>query len=342
MAVGFVNAFLAFQFHSMLFGLVPLWAFAFGYFSSWRIGLLNGFLLFLGYTSAISLMRPGTAFEPVDYFYNFLMGGFALCLIGGAAPVVKKGVRNFKAVIVLIILALLVSWCGYLSLPKYGYYYQVIIHSSEDLDDLELYLPLVAISQKPYTELFNYPLQITGVLTEDYSLEVVDTEHGRMLKLGISRLQGKDRPPPVAPPGAEPPPAAPKPLSPLPPEHNYPYFGNIIFKQSNVGHEKLRFLPKYEAEEVKIVRLERFLGPIRVRANEAVEEFKVPLKVNSRKQAEVMVRLENRSNGSMAINFANSIAESYSESFKFYGVTSDEWVIVNGEAVSSLSIGGPD
>lgn len=44
----------------------------------------------------------------------------------------------------------------------------------------------------------------------------------------------------------------------------------------------------------------------------------------------------------MSINFANSKGESYSESFRFQTVTSDEWALAAGEAVSDISIGGAD
>jgi hypothetical protein len=56
LVVGFVSAFITAGLHSLFFCLVPLLAFAFGYFSSWKGGLLSGFLLFLGYTIATAIM----------------------------------------------------------------------------------------------------------------------------------------------------------------------------------------------------------------------------------------------------------------------------------------------
>lgn len=326
LAIGFANACLAFQVHSMLFCLLPLWAFAFGYFSlSWKTGLLSSFLLFIGYTTATAFMRvPISFFDPADCWLNFFYGGFILLLVGCGAPTVKRGAKSFKAIGTLIILVLLVSWCGYLSFPKYSYCYQVIIDSSEDLANLELYLPLGAISQEPYMEIYNHPHQTPGGMTEsmlirDYSLEVVDTEHGKMLKLGVPSLIEKW-------PGK------------VVPESSYPYGGSIIFNMSHAPHEKLQFLPKYEAEEVKVVHSERFMGPMRVRAREVVEEFKVPLKVSADKEAEVEIWLNHPGGRHMAINFIISKGESYSESIKLQTTTSNEWILADGEAVSSIKV----
>ncbi len=346
LAIGFANACLAFQVHSMLFCLLPLWAFAFGYFSSsWKTGLLSSFLLFIGYTTATAFMRvPISFFDPVDYLFNFVYGGFILCLVGCGAPTVKRGAKSFKSIGTLIILVLLVSWCGYLSFPKYSYCYQVIIESSEDLANLELYLPRGAISQEPYMEIFNHPHRPPKGITEselglikDYSFKVVDTEHGEMLKLDIPGLQEKFKP------GEETVKLGPKPPTPaeITPE-SYPYVGSIIFDMSHAPHEKLQFLPKYEAEEVKVLHSERFMGPMRVRAREAVEEFKVPLKVSADKEAEVEIWLNHHCGRRMAINFTISKGESYSETVSLQAVTSDEWILADGEAISGVGVSGID
>jgi hypothetical protein len=129
LVIGFANACLAFQVHSLLFCLLPLLAFALGYFSSsWKTGLLSSFLLFIGYTTATAFMRvPPSSFDPVEYLINFIYGGFILCIIGCGAPTVKRGIKHFKAISVIVLLALLVSWGGFLSFPRYSYCYQVII-----------------------------------------------------------------------------------------------------------------------------------------------------------------------------------------------------------------------
>jgi hypothetical protein len=197
LAIGFANACVAFQVHSMLFCLLPVWAFLLGYFSSWKTGLLSSFLLFVGYTTVTAFMRvPISSLDPADYLLNFVWGGFILCIIGCGAPLVRRGVKNFKSIGVLVLLALLLVWCGFLSFPGYSYCYQVIIESSKNLDDLELYLPLVAVAQEPYAEMFNHPHAFPGAegsfrggLLEDYFLEIADTEYGNMLKVGVPGLE---------------------------------------------------------------------------------------------------------------------------------------------------------
>jgi hypothetical protein len=160
---------------------------------------------------------------PIDYIYNFILGGWCLCLIGYGAPFVRGKIRSIKAGAVLIFLVLLFSWCTFLSLPTYSYYYQVIIDSSENLIDIELYLPIGATSEGPYTEIFNHPLRNPRAkLTEDYSLELVETEHGTMLKLDIANLE--------------------KPWN-IP-----PYVGNVIFSMRQAPRENPQLTPRYGAQ----------------------------------------------------------------------------------------------
>ncbi|MFU8796657.1 MAG: hypothetical protein ACNA7X_05125, partial [Dehalococcoidia bacterium] len=133
--LGFGNALAAFQLHSMLFCLLPLWAFVFGYLSSRRTGLLSGFLLFMSYTTATTFMRwPISQFEPLEYLFNFISGGFVLCIIGYGAFSVRRGVKNFRSIGVLVLAALLVGWCVFLSLPRYTLTCWATITSSERLD----------------------------------------------------------------------------------------------------------------------------------------------------------------------------------------------------------------
>jgi hypothetical protein len=326
LAIGFANACVAFQVHSMLFCLLPLWAFVFGYFSSWKTGLLSSFLLFVSYTTVTAFMRdPISSFDPIEYLTNFFYGGFILCIIGCGAPLVRRGVKNFKSIGVLVILALLLVWCGFLSFPRYSYCYQVLIESSKNLDDLELYLPLGAIAQEPYAEIFNHPFKDTfhlaegsshDGLLEDYSLEITDTEYGKMLKVGVPGLEA----------------CALKP---------YPYHGGIIFDMlSHAPHEELQFMPKYDVQEVKVIHSERFLGPMRVEAEELVQEFRVPIKVSSDTEAEIKIELDSFYGRGMGINFFNHKGEGYSETVKLETTTSDEWILVAGEAVRDVGVSG--
>lgn len=329
LVTGFANALLAFQINSLFFCLLPLWAFAFGYFFSSKmgslIGLLSGFLLFVGYTTTISFLVRSTLTlndMPIDYIYNFIVGGWCLCLIGYGAPFVKRKIRSIKASAVLIFLVLLVSWCTFLSLPTYRYYYQVIFESSEGLPDLELYLPVGAISEEPYTEIFNHPLWDPRVrLTEDYSLELADTEHGMMLKLYIADIDNM----------------------PKPAFEKYPYVENIIFKMSGISftsYKELELLPKYEAQVINRVSDERFVWFIRVSARETVEEFTVPLKATSDQDADIMISLECTSSRGANINFANGKSEYYSERLRFETLISDEWALAGGQAERYIIVGG--
>ena len=195
---GFIWAFITAGVHSLLFALLPLLAFALGYFSSWWRGLLNGFLLFLGYTFATALMWFGISINliyPLQYFYAFIFGGFSLLLIGALAPLVKKGIRKIGSVAVLVIVVFFMVWCGFQAWPAYSYYYQIIIQSSENLEDLELYLPLAYVSGSIYEDLLANPLDDPmAPLTRDYDLEIVDTEHGPMLKFVVGEMQWTKHP----------------------------------------------------------------------------------------------------------------------------------------------------
>jgi len=335
LASGFIYAFLTAEVHSMLFVLLPLLAFVFGYLSSWRWGLLNGFLLFLGYTFATALMWRGDLYSGglLQYFYAFIFGGFSLLLIGALAPVVRRGICKIGSVVVLIILAYFMVWCGFQAWPAYSYYYQVIIHSSENLDDLELYLPVGVVSGDIYEELYYNPLEYPmAPLTENYTLEMVDVEYGRMLKLDIFELRAEG-------------------------PRGYPYTGNIIFWQpggfrnrlvemvmpwqrGSAPHQLIKLMPRYDVVPVNAVSWGESIGPVKVKESMVVEEFKVPIMVRSGTAAEFELRLENRTGRGEAINFAYSKSNTYTELIRYKGSTGDEWVLVPVEATSLLRISG--
>jgi len=340
LVAGFIWAFITAGVHSMLFALLPLLAFAFGYFSTWRWGLLNGFLLFLGYTFATALMWRGDLYSGglVQYINAFILGGFSILLIGALAPVVRRGIRKIGSVAVLIILAFLVVWCGFQAWPAYSYYYQVIIHSSENLDDLELYLPAGVVSGDIYEELYDNPLEDPRApLTENYTLEMVDVEYGRMLKLDIFELRELDKPPP--------------------PGYGHPYVGNIIFLQpgrvsnwliemvmpwqrESAPHQLIKLMPRYDVVPFNTVKSQEFIGPVKVRESMVVEEFKVPIMVRSGTDAEFELRLENRTGRGEWINFAYGKSNTYTELIRYEGSTSDEWLLVPVEVTDRLSIRG--
>lgn len=301
----------------MLFALLPLLAFACGYFSSWQRGLLNGFLLFLGYTIATAIMWRDVlhATNILMYFYTFASGGFSLLLIGALAPVVRKGIRRFSSIVVLILVAAVISWCTYEAMPTYSYYYQVIIHSSEDLDGLELYLPVGAVSGELYEELYDHPFWVPGHLTRNYTKELVDTEHGQMLKLTVPELMDEG-------------------------PRGYPYTVNIIFNMENPPHELIYLIPRYDVTPLGTVENQKFIGPVKVRESLTIEEFKVPIKVEADKTAQIELRLENRTGRGEKINFTYGKSNVYTELITYEGRTGNEWVLVPVEVTSQLRIRG--
>jgi len=317
LVVGFIWALIAAGVHSILFALLPLLAFALGYFYSWRWGLLNGFLLFFGYTMATAIMWRDVlnAINILTYFYTFTSGGFSLLLIGALAPLMKKGIRKFGSLAVIVLVAVAISWCAYEALPTYSYYYQVIVHTSEDLDDLELYLPVGTVSEEPYVELYNNPLKVPGHLTWNYTKELVDTEHGRMLKLTIPEMMTEG-------------------------PRDYPYTANIIFKQENPPHKTIYLVPRYDVTSVDRVESQRYTGPVKVKESKIIEEFKVPIMVKSGTDADFELRLENRTGRGGWINFTYSKSNTYTELIRHEGSTSDEWLLVLVEVTDRLSIRG--
>jgi len=336
LAAGFIWAFVTVGIHSMLFAFLPLLAFAFGYFSTWRWGLLSGFLLFLGYTIATALMWFGIGpnlIYPLQYFYAFIFGGFSLLLIGALAPIVRRDIRKIGAVVVLIILAFLVVWCGFQAWPAYSYYYQVIIQSSENLEDLELYLPLAYADGGIYEELLANPLDDPmAPLTRDFNLEIVDTEHGPMLKLVINEMQWTKHP-------------------------ELPCVGNIIFwepgmsgnrlidlimpwQKESAPHDLMKLMPRHDVLPINGITSAESIGPIKVKDNIIVEEFKVPIKVKSDTDAKFELRLENRTGRSEWINYTYSKSNTYTELVTYEGSTSNEWKLILVEVTERLRIRG--
>ncbi len=311
LAVGFISAFIAY-FFSPLFVLLPIWAFVFGYYSSWWSGLLKGFLLFLGYTVATQLMSQEiiNLFYPLPYLYSFIFGGFVICIIGGLAPLVRKGIRRPASVAVLLCLAAIVAWCGYLALPRYSYYYQIIINSSENLEGLEIYLPLATISGDPYLELYDNAWEKPGLLTRDFTKEIVDTEYGQMLKLTVPWLMASPHP-------------------------DYPYLVNIIFRQrEDTPQQIVHLMPKYDVVPINTLNWGPFsLGNIRGR--ETIESFNVPILIKTATEAEIRFRLENRTSRSEAINFAFGKYKGYTELITFKGTTGGGWLMVFVEVTTS-------
>lgn len=289
LAGGSVLGLLAYYVHSAVFCLLPLLAFAIGYFSSWELGLTRGLMLFLSYTIAPMLISaPVGDSHPIFYgilhcLFAFILGGFAIPGICTLASLVRKGVRKPAAIMVLVILALLVSYCGYLVFtPTYSYLYQVKVRSSEEVDGLELYMPVGTVSGEPYLELFDY-VQDANPKAEYYSVSLVDTEHGRMLKM-IVRLLDYSR------------------------HSEIPYHGIIIFHNFNAPHEALVLVPKYEGGEVKI--------PLMVNSSSEVD-ISISLSIHNS-------RIDYINFSSLYFMKRDGLWETY----EYEGKTGDYWVLV--------------
>ncbi|MFH1639880.1 MAG: hypothetical protein ABIB93_06205, partial [Chloroflexota bacterium] len=302
-------------------------AFAFGYFSSWRRGLLCGFLLFAGYTFALSLIWVGidspNLFYLLPYVAAFIAGGFSLLVIGTLAPQVRQGLRRVGSIIALAILAVFVGWCAYTALPHYSYYYQVAIQSSENLNDLELYLPVGIVSGEPYDELYRQVFEMPGQLSENFTQEIVDTEKGKMLKIIIPTLEKDDVPQPR-------------------------YTANIIFWQGRgfwqkiVPYQLIQLMPKSEVSQVDTVTSQRFMGPVKSRESKIIERFNVPMKVTASTQVQIKLSLWNRTDRSEAINFTYTYSKSapYTERIDCDIQTNGEWESIPVEATVVLEIRG--
>lgn len=254
---------------------------------------------------------------PLPYFAAFITGGFSLLLIGALAPIVRKGVRRFGAITALVILAIMVGWCGYSATPHYGYYYQVAIQSTESLNNLELYLPIGTVSGEVYEELYSQPFQEAppGALTEDFTQELVDTEQGKMLKISIPVLKKDDVPEPR-------------------------YSANIIFWQKSAPRQLIQLMPRQDVIPVNTVSWQRSFGPVKTDESLVVERFNVPIKIIADKQAQIRLTLWNRTDRGEAVNFAYSKSDPHTELISYDIQTGNEWVFMPVEVTSVMRISG--
>jgi hypothetical protein len=323
---GFINAFLTAGVHSLFFMMMPLLAFVFGFLFTWKRGLFHGFLLFAGYTFAISIIWWGidspNLLYPLPYIYSFIAGGFGILLIGALAPMIRKGIKRPGAIAALVILAGMTGWCGYSAMPRYSYYFQAAIQSPENIKNLDIYLPAGNVSGKPYEQLYSHVYEMPGHLTEDFTWEIVDTEHGRMLKVTIPELKKDDVPVPR-------------------------YTANIIW-QSSAPQELIRLMPRYNTVQVGTVTSQRAIGPVKGHESILVERFNVPIKVIADSQAPVKLTLWNRTDRSDGVNFAYHRSYPYTEHIDFGDIedensnltSSDRWIFVPVESTVVMSIRG--
>lgn len=317
---GFGITFAAAGLHSMFFVLLPTAAFAFGYLSSWGLGLACGFLLLAGSSLAGALMwHGGTAnlLVPIQYVAAFMLGGFSLPLLGWLGSLSRSGIRTFESIVAISVLVFAALGAAYLAVKPYGYYFQVIVHSTQDLDGIELYLPLATRSGKPYGDLLEYPHYVPGVgLSESYTAEQVETEHGPMLKLVIHDMQPVRRP-------------------------DFAYAANVIlWQKAALSWEPLYLKPKLNTVSVQTVDRQERLGPIVTSESRTIEVFDVPMMVKASTEAQVQVTIENRTDRESNIAFGFSKYDPYRERITYSGRTGDGWLFGRVEARSVLNIRG--
>ena len=125
----------------------------------------------------------------------------------------------------------------------------------------------------------------------------------------------------------------------------YPYTGNIIFQQGrwqwqSVPRELIKLMPRYDVVPVDTVIWRDSFGPVKVKEDRIVEEFTVPIMIKSSTEAEIELRLENRTDRGEAINFAYSKSNTYYELVRYEGSTGGEWVLVPVEATNIMRIRG--
>jgi hypothetical protein len=320
LVAGFGLALLAAGVYSIFFVLLPILAFALGYFSSWRWGLLCGFLLFAGYTFVMQVIWYGFGspnfLYPTPYVGAFIAGGFSIPLIGALAPQIKRGIKNRVSITALVFSVLIIGLCTYLALPHYGYYYQFNIQSQENLENLEVYLPVGTISGEPYAELYKHVYRAPHGVTGDFKQEIVTTEYGRMLKLTIPELEATGVPMPK-------------------------YTANIIFWEKVAPYKLIQLIPKTGVEAVNTVTSQQMRGPVKSSEDLIVEKFNLPVKIVSSTPAQVTLSLENRTDRSQSVNFMYSKSYPYTEGRSKYELqTGDAWVFLATEATVLMEIRG--
>lgn len=316
---GFVLAFITAGVHSLFFALLPILAFVLGYFSSWRWGLLCGFLLFASYTFGMSVIWYGFSspnlLYPTPYIGAFIVGGFSIPLIGALAPMVKKGIRKSGSKVAIMLTVMLTGLCIYMALPHYGYYYQVTIQSQENLENVELFLPVGSVSGEPYDKLYEHVYEMPGHLTEDFIREIVDTEYGRMLKITIPHLEATSVPMPK-------------------------YYANIIFWEKSAPHTLIKLMPKTGVEAVNAVTSRVTRWPVTSSERITVERFNLPVKIVSSTPATVTLSLENRTDRAEWVNFTYSKSYPYDERGRYEIQTGDAWVFLAMESTIFMDIRG--
>lgn len=329
LVAGFLNAWLAAGVHSLFFILLPLLAFAFGYSTGWRRGLLYGVLLFLGHTFSLLLVCYGPdayhLLYPFPYLYAFIVGGLGFPLIGALAPRVRGHIRSFKSMGILLLLAVLVGGCAWFAVPHVGFSYRVVLSSTLPLENVELYLPVGTIDDEPYEVLYDEHYGLPGDildshLTRDFTHDIVETGNGTMLKLTVPSLH-KD-------------------------SASSPWYTASFIWNMDTAPGVLRLAPRLNVLEVQAPTFERTVGPVKGSEELVTERFDVPVKFIADTPGTLTLTIWNTTNRHASLHFGFSKTYPYTEYLKVIdaavtgrdGQSDDGWLLVPVKATVTTTV----
>jgi hypothetical protein len=323
LGAGFANAWLAAGVHSTFFALLPALAFVLGYFSSWRTGLICGFLLFLSYTVTTALMwEVRYAFFGISqYIGAFIFGGFSIPLIGGLAALARRGIKHPQTILAVSVTAAMIAACGYYSVPRYRYSYGFNIICEQDM---ELYLPAAQASGRLPAELLNGSVTRTGSYPPDWSnLELVDTEYGKMWHFNMESYAGVT-------------------TGQIERSSNLYMGSDEIRSWPGISPVRaVRLSPRLDVSALNRERLDNLSWPAAITRTMILEGFKVPVKVITETPAGFELDMYCNTASISYINFGYYKDESYSEQIEWVnGTTDDSWTMVPAISLRAVSIRG--
>jgi hypothetical protein len=322
---GFILALLAAGVHSTFFMLVPIMAFIMGYFTSWGRGLVCSILLFSSYTFTIALMwEVRYAFVGISqYFGAFFGGGFAILLLGALAPLVRNGIKKVGAIIVLVLLIVAVAGCSYLSIPRYSYNFGLNIMCTQNT---ELLIPTAAASGDLAERLLKSTKSHTSSYGPDwYEVQLQDTQYGQIWHLKMySHLT-----------------ASPDPRQPGRGSSWYMSSDEIRSWPRQSPVNMFQLYSKHDSRTLDKVVKDNISWPSIITADRILEEFSVPVKVQTDNTTEFEIDMYYSVSKTTGINFGYGKEESYSQRVMHSkGTTGNEWIMLPMEAIHGVSIRG--
>jgi len=194
---GLILGYVIFNFNPLFQFALPILAFIFGYMSSSKVmGFFNSILFFWSYlvlsqalAMFLDILSIGTL---AVLLLVYLLVGFVIYgFIGYGGRILKE--KGFKNLISLGALSLVLLHVLFLyadgAIPQSDYYVGLALESPQkEFEDLEIYLPIPEKSGEVYNEIFDNPLNRKDENIRDYSLKIIETEYGKMVKFQIQGL----------------------------------------------------------------------------------------------------------------------------------------------------------